>query len=158
MPVAPDDERELVAARLQEFFAGAWRAGDLVRFHTAHKLVLMSHSPVEYRQLGRLVAAAASLPRGQLQDDYTQRFMRTFAVPATRGRHTNVLQHMAGYFTNVLDPAARAELHGAIEDYRLGVVPLTVPVELIRTHTRAHDIPYLAGQWYLELWACRPRL
>ena len=30
----------------------------LVRFHTAHKLILMAHSPEAYRQLGRLVAGA----------------------------------------------------------------------------------------------------
>ena len=36
----------------------------LVRFHTAHKLILMAHSPEAYRRLGRLVAGARGVSRG----------------------------------------------------------------------------------------------
>ena len=37
-------------------------SGGLVEFHTAHKLTLMSHSPSHYREMGRLVAQAGTLP------------------------------------------------------------------------------------------------
>ena len=47
-------------------------------------------------------------------------------------------------------PASRAELQAAIEDYRLGLVPLVVPVTLLRHHVRVHDVAYLAGQVYLD--------
>ena len=33
-----------------------WTVGDLVRFHTSEKLLLLSHDPEGYRQLGRIVA------------------------------------------------------------------------------------------------------
>ena len=56
---------------------------------------------------------------------------------------------MAGYFKKALDAASRAELLAAIEDYRLGLVPLVVPVTLVRHHVRVHDVQYLAGQIYL---------
>ena len=36
--------------------------GGLVRFHTAHKLTVMAHSPSHYQEMGRLVAQAGSLP------------------------------------------------------------------------------------------------
>jgi uncharacterized protein YbgA (DUF1722 family) len=42
-------------------------------------------------------ARKGALPRALL-DTYTAGFMEALAVPATRGRHVNVLQHMAGYF------------------------------------------------------------
>ena len=35
----------------------------LVRFHTAHKLIVLAHSPAAYVQLGRLVARVRALPR-----------------------------------------------------------------------------------------------
>jgi uncharacterized protein YbgA (DUF1722 family) len=57
---------------------------------------------------------------------------------------------MAGYFKTLLDVTSRADLNATIEDYRLGLVPLVVPVTLIRHHVRHHSVSYLAGQTYLE--------
>ena len=76
--------------------------------------------------------------------------MKALAAIATARRHTNVLQHMAGYFKDRLDPASKAELAAAIEDYRLELVPLIVPITLLRHYVRVHDMSYLAGQLYLE--------
>ena len=76
--------------------------------------------------------------------------MQAMAVRATRGRHTNVLQHMAGYLTDHLDRAGRQELAGIIADYRQGLTPLIVPITLVRHHVRRFDIGYLKGQLYLE--------
>ena len=51
---------------------------------------------------------------------YTAGFMDALKLIATQKRHTNVLQHMAGYLKKTLDAGSRAELTAAIEDYRLG--------------------------------------
>jgi uncharacterized protein YbgA (DUF1722 family)/uncharacterized protein YbbK (DUF523 family) len=143
-------ERVFAYARLRELFDGAWTLGSLVRFHTAHKLILMAHAPAAYQTLGRLVARAKSVGRRALEERYTAGFMEALAVPATRRRHVNVLQHMAGYFKDRLDAPSRAELHGAIDDYRRELVPLVVPITLVRHHVRVHGVEYLAGQRYLE--------
>jgi uncharacterized protein YbgA (DUF1722 family) len=69
---------------------------------------------------------------------------------ATRGRNANVLQHAAGHLKKQLDAASRAELAQLIHDYREGLVPLVVPVTLIRHHVRRHGIDSLSGQVFLE--------
>ncbi len=143
-------ERVFAYRRLRGLFASRWTVGSLVRFHTAHKLTLMAHSVTAYRELGRLVAAAKTAKRSDLQDDYTRGFMTALAAIATPRRHTNVLQHMAGYFKKALDEGGKAELQATIEDYRTGLVPLIVPLTLLRHHVRHHDVAYLAGQTYLE--------
>jgi uncharacterized protein YbgA (DUF1722 family)/uncharacterized protein YbbK (DUF523 family) len=143
-------ERVFACQRLRRLFAGRWTAGTLVRFHTAHKLLLMAHSPQAYERLGRLVAQAPSLPRAELRSRYEAEFVRALAAIATPRRHANVLQHMLGYFTTILDDESRRELAGAIEDYRGGLVPLIVPITLFRHHIRRCDVSYLAGQIYLE--------
>jgi uncharacterized protein YbgA (DUF1722 family) len=58
---------------------------------------------------------------------------------------------MAGFLKSVVDVASRRELASLIEEYRIGMVPLIVPVTLIRHHVRVHAIDYLARQSYLEL-------
>lgn len=143
-------ERVFAYWRLRGMFADAWTIADLVRFHTAHKLILMAHSPDAYQQLGRLVARAKSLTKSDLERRYTAAFMAALSVVATRRRHVNALQHMAGYFKDRLDRDSKAELLSAIEDYRRELVPLIVPMTLIRHHVRAQQVEYLAGQLYLE--------
>jgi len=142
-------ERVFAFRRLQDLFESRWAVGDLVRFHSAHKLVLLAHSPRAYTELGRLVAGAKAVDRAALRARYTAGFMDALMVLATPKRHTNVLQHIAGYFKKTLDADSRDELLGAIEDYRVGLVPLIVPVTLLRHHTRAHHVHYLATQVYL---------
>jgi len=143
-------ERVFAYWRLRGLFGRTWHTGALVRFHTAHKLTLLAHSPVAYQQLGRLVARARTVPRGQLRERYTAAFMAALTIIATPRRHANVLQHMAGYFKAVLDRDSKSELAASIDDYRRGLVPLIVPLTLIRHYVRAHDVAYLAGQAYLE--------
>ena len=62
------------------------------------------------------------------------------------GRHTNVLQHMAGYFKDCLDAGSKSELLSAIDDYRRGVVPLTVPLAMLRQYVAAGRLGRKSGQ------------
>ena len=143
-------ERVFAYWRLRGLFASRWTVGDLVRFHTAHKLLVLAHAPERYRRLGRLVAGARGMARRNLEQRYVAGFMDALAELATTRRHTNVLQHMAGYFKDRLDAASKRELAGTIDDYRRGLVPLVVPLTLIRHHARMLDVAYLVGQTYLE--------
>ena len=61
-----------------------------------------------------------------------------------------MLQHVLGFFRDGLDVASRHELAALIEDYRRGLVPLVVPITLVRHHVRRLGVAYLAGQVYLE--------
>jgi uncharacterized protein YbgA (DUF1722 family) len=110
----------------------------------------MAHSPEAYRALGRLVAAVRSIPPAEFRERYARAFMQALALRATRGRNANVLQHMAGHLREGLDAADRAELAGSIHDYRAGLVPLVVPVTLVRHHARRLAVAYLLGQVYLD--------
>jgi uncharacterized protein YbgA (DUF1722 family)/uncharacterized protein YbbK (DUF523 family) len=143
-------ERVFAYARVRRLWTTRWTVGTLVTFHTAHKMQLLAHSTDGYRALGRLVAAAKSLPRAELRERYEADFMAVLAKAATRGRHTNVLQHMLGHLRPSLEDAGKAELLALIDDYRRGLVPLIVPVTLLRHHVNRLGVPYLAGQTYLE--------
>lgn len=142
-------DRVFMYRRLRELFSGRWTIGDLVRFHTAHKLVLMAHSPQAYREIGRLVADAKRVQRAELARRYEDELMAATAKPATRARHTNALQHALGHFKDTLDGASRRELGSVIEDYRHGLVPLIVPLTLLRHHARRLEAHYLLDQQYL---------
>jgi uncharacterized protein YbgA (DUF1722 family)/uncharacterized protein YbbK (DUF523 family) len=141
-------ERVFAYRRLKSLSAGRFSVGRLVAFHAAEKLLLLAHDPEAYRSLGRLVANAKKT-EGAL-DRYRGAFLAAMAKKATRGRHANVLQHMAGYFKDTLGKDEKLELAQTIADYRAGLLPLIVPITLLRHLVRRHRVEYLASQSYLN--------
>ncbi len=139
-------ERVFAYRRLRDLFGSRWTPGRCVAFHTAHELQLLVHSPGAYRALGRLVAGIRKLPRPEFRSRYEQGFMGALELRATRGRNANVLQQMAGQFRMELERSDREELSTAIHDYRKGLVPLVVPLTLIRHHARRLAVESLLGQ------------
>jgi uncharacterized protein YbgA (DUF1722 family)/uncharacterized protein YbbK (DUF523 family) len=125
--------------------------GGLVRFHTAHKLTLMAHSPKHYREMGQLVAQAGTLPWNELVDTYGRQLTEGLKVLATPGRHANTLQHLMGFLKEQLDSADKAELLELIDDYRRGMLPLIVPLTLLQHHLKRHEVPdWVHQQVYLH--------
>jgi uncharacterized protein YbgA (DUF1722 family) len=108
-----------------------------------------AHSPRAYAGLGRLVAAAGPRLAPATLATYGTAFMAALAVRATRGRHVNVLEHLAGFFKRQLTGDERAELAEVIAEYRRGLVPLVVPITLLKHHVRRLNVAYLAEQVYL---------
>ncbi len=143
-------QRVFACYRLNLFWASRWTIRTLQSFHAEHKLVLLSHSPQGTRRLGRLVTQAKDISRQGLRQRYELDFMQIMSAIATPGKHTNVLQHAAGYLKNLLDSEERRELCALIQDYRNGRVPLVAPLTLIRHYLKQFDIPYLAGQAYFN--------
>jgi uncharacterized protein YbbK (DUF523 family) len=124
-------ERVFAAARWQAFTAARPRARDLVAFHAAHKFAILAHSPRDYATLGRLVAGAGARAAGEVVERYGEGFMRALAARATRARHTNVLQHLAGFFKRRLtdDERAASIVSGLAQD---SANPRRVPTAVSR--------------------------
>ncbi len=143
-------ERIFCYRRWRDLVTGGLTRGKLVAFHTAHKLLLLAHSPKHYTELGRLVADAKGLsPRG-LETRYGELFMAGLTVKATAKKHTNVMHHILGYLKRNLDPADKTELLTVIGDYHRGLVPLVVPLTLLQHHLARRNVPYLRDQIYLN--------
>jgi len=143
-------ERLFCYRRWRDLIKSGLRRGALVDFHTRHKFVLLAHSPRHYTELGRLVAGQKKLTPARLADQYGRLFMEALGVHATVAKHTNVLSHIAGFCRKHLGPHGRQELSGVIEDYHQRLVPLIVPITLLRHHIDDNDIQYVGEQWYLN--------
>ena len=144
-------ERVFVYQRWTALLDGPRAPSALVAFHTAHKLMLMAHAPTLYREAGRVVARAGSAAWDEITDAYGRVLMRAVERLTTVRKHTNALQHAAGFLKQVLEDDDREELAGAIERYRTGKTPFTEPLTLLRHHVRKAGGPeWLAGQTYLH--------
>ncbi len=71
----------------------------------------------------------------------------------TRGKHVNArsVQHLMGYLKNELPADDKQELLGVIEEYRQGMVPLFVPMTLLKHHLSRYPVPdWVNQQVYLH--------
>ncbi len=143
-------ERVFAYRRWRDLVAAGLTRGRLVAFHTAHKFQILAHSTKHYTLLGQLVARASSKPAGALEEEYGALFMEALRVKATRGKHANVLQHLLGFFKRDASSEDRAEALSVIDEYRRGLVPLVVPLTLLKHHLRRFDVPYVRDQVYLH--------
>jgi uncharacterized protein YbgA (DUF1722 family) len=109
--------------------------------------------------MGRLVADAGKRDWDELTAEYGSMLMEGLSVRSpersegtgTRGKHVNVLQHLMGYLKNHLSAEDKQELLGLIEDYRQGMVPLIVPLTLLKHHLSRHPVPdWVHQQVYLH--------
>jgi uncharacterized protein YbgA (DUF1722 family) len=81
---------------------------------------------------------------------YQTELLTALKIKATVKKHTNVLQHIAGYFKKQLSPDEKQELQEVISQYHANLVPLIVPITLCNHYIRKYDEKYLRSQWYLN--------
>jgi uncharacterized protein YbgA (DUF1722 family)/uncharacterized protein YbbK (DUF523 family) len=143
-------ERVFSYRRWKDFIASAPTLGGLVEFHTAHKLLMMAHSPDYYRQMGVLVAHGKELAAPELFRRYEELLMKGLTLHATAAKNTNVLQHIMGYFKKELTAEEKAELLEVIRQYHAHLLPLIVPLTLLKHYVRKYDQTYLRNQIYLS--------
>jgi uncharacterized protein YbgA (DUF1722 family)/uncharacterized protein YbbK (DUF523 family) len=129
--------------------AGPTRAR-LVEFWTAHKLLVRAHDEPGYQRLGRLVGSKGKGADAELHTRFEAELFAALARRATTRKHANVLQHAMGHLREHLDAGERAQIAAAVEDYRRGLIPLVVPVTLMRFQIQKHSIAYLQGQLYFD--------
>ncbi len=135
--------------RLQELIAGKFSLGALVQFHTVHKYLILAHSPQHYEALGRLVASGKRFTKDELIAKYGSMFMESLAVKSTSKKNVNVLHHIIGFLRDQLTLLEKDDLLQTINDYHRELVPLIVPITLIRHYVKKYDIAYIKNQVYL---------
>ncbi|HEY5673392.1 MAG TPA: DUF523 and DUF1722 domain-containing protein [Malonomonas sp.] len=136
--------------RWRESLAQGKSAKNLIDYHTRHKYLIMAHSVEVYRQMGKLVATAGDLDVDILYQRYLELLMKGMRLKTTVAKHTNVLQHIFGYFKKQLSGDEKQEVIALIDSYHAMQVPLVVPLTLLNHFVRKYDQPYLKQQVYLN--------
>jgi len=143
-------ERIFAFKRWRDILDEKQSRGNLVDFHTRHKMLILSHGPQHHRVMGKLVARAKEVPLKDLYEEYQKLFMETLRLKTTSKKNANVLSHILGYFKKYLSGDEKQELLEIIDLYRQGTVPLIVPITLVNHYVRKYNQPYLKEQYYLH--------
>lgn len=142
-------QRVFVYHRWQQLCKQGLNVHDLMQFHSRHKLIAMSHDQVLAKNLGRLIAEADGENLDKIAARYFAELMSCLKIVATRANHVNVLQHIQGYLKKKLAKDDKQELTETIDSYRLGHVPLIVPLTLLRHHFRKQPDPFIQNAFYM---------
>ena len=110
----------------------------------------MSHSQKAYFELGRIVAQSGNTGFPRRLSEYGTNFMQALGIKATRKKHVNVLYHITGFFKKSIDKTDKEELTHTISQYNEGIVPLVVPLTLIRHHLLRNPVDWIGDQVYLN--------
>lgn len=122
----------------------------ITEFHARYKYQLMAHNPACYKSLGHLLGNLGKTDPKRIAAHYFSELMKALKKCATRGTHSNVLQHLSGYLKQAIDTQDKQEMQQLIDQYQNGIVPLIVPMTLLKHHFRQHPNPYIARQVYLQ--------
>jgi len=122
----------------------------LVAFHTAHELLLLSHNQAGYRRMGKLIKGVGRVANRELFSAYERELHTAMAMRTTKKKHMSVLRHAVDRLKENLDSRDRKEIALAIADFGHGLLPLIVPLMLLRFHIRKYEATCLAGQIYFD--------
>lgn len=144
-------ERIFTLMRWKEMIRTSPTMGKLVDFHTRHKMLILSHNQQMYSEMGRLVASGGKRPGHEFYQRYAELLMASMKYKSTPRKNSNVLMHAMGYFKQKLSSDEKQEMIQVIDDHRLGLTPLIVPITLLNHYVRKYDQHYLSEQAYLNL-------
>jgi uncharacterized protein YbgA (DUF1722 family) len=141
--------RVFVYHRWQQLLATGLSVTRLQQFHADHKYLVMAHNQAAYKRMGKMLAEVTADEVKVVSCLYMEELMMALQRPASRRQHVNVLQHLLGYLKRNLDSEDKAEMLEVIGQYGDGIVPLIVPITLLRHHFRHHPNDYIERQVYL---------
>jgi uncharacterized protein YbgA (DUF1722 family)/uncharacterized protein YbbK (DUF523 family) len=124
--------------------------GDLVEFHSQHKLLLLAYNQSHYRNCGRIVANHQRLSINQVFDAYETELAHILRkLPRFTGI-INTLQHAFGWISDGLSSEEKVYFLNSIEEYRDERIPLSAVVRLINGAAIRFNNRYLQNQIFLN--------
>jgi len=143
-------QRVFVFKRWRELFESGISWAQLTDFHARHKYIFYSHNQNLGRALGKELSQKITETAEAYAEIYLPKMMQILKITVKRSNHVNVLEHIRGYIKNELKKDDKKELSDCIENYRLGWLPLIVPITLLKHHFMKFPNTYIERSHYLE--------
>jgi uncharacterized protein YbgA (DUF1722 family)/uncharacterized protein YbbK (DUF523 family) len=143
-------QRVYIYSRWKKLMTAQYSFRELNEFHARHKYIYMSHNQTLTRELGSWLAENHKNDMSRVAPQYLSRMMKLLKHVATRKNHVNTLQHIQGYLKKHLKEDDKMELTENIDQYRRGLLPLIVPITLLRHHFRHYPNAYISNSYYMQ--------
>ncbi len=123
---------------------------EIVRFHSENKYLLMAYKQETMRVLGRIVANLDKKDIDELMRDYEKHLSEALSEEPKYTSNINVLMHGLGYFSEKISSSEKAFFLDSLDRYREGRIPLSVPLNVLRSFIIRFQENYLMQQTFFE--------
>lgn len=107
-------------------------ANSLLDFHRRHKLQLRAHDEVTMRRLGTMLSNIKQADLETTAEIYLSNFMAAMKKTVKRPQQANLLYRLQKHLKRLLSEEEKAEVMSLIQQYREGIIPLIVPMTLLK--------------------------
>lgn len=129
----------------------------LLDFHAKAKYILITYNRELANKMERILTDK-NLSVEEKFNSYQILLKLSLKKKPERKRHVNTLYHIVWHFSKKVNPKERNKLLNLIEKFRVGLVDLTVLLEVIRALALKFEDNYLLNQTYLEPFPLELRL
>lgn len=125
----------------------------LVKFQSDNKYLLMAYSQKEQKLLGNIVGNHDKRSIDEIIDDYKNHLGYAFIRIPRFSNYINSLMHILGYFSDKLSVNEKKFILGTFQKYKIGKMPLSVPINLLKSYAIKYEQSYLLEQ---SIWEPYP--
>ncbi len=122
----------------------------LLRFHTENKFLLMGYSQKELRNLGNILANQDKQTLSAVFSEYEKHVHNALSKAPRYTSQINVLDHVFGYVSQDLNDNEKKFYASLLQKFRDGLIPLSVPINLVRSWVIRFEQPYLLPQTFFQ--------
>jgi uncharacterized protein YbgA (DUF1722 family)/uncharacterized protein YbbK (DUF523 family) len=122
----------------------------LIKFQSENKFLLMSYSQKYLKQLGKIVANKEKKSISKLLNEYKDTLSCIYIKGPRCTSNINVLQHAFGYVSKFLQTEEKNFFLTNLTNFKVGRVPLSVPVNLMKSWIIRYNVTYLKNQTFFE--------
>ena len=126
---------------------------ELVKFHSNNKYLLTAYSQTYLKKLGKIVANHEKRSFDNLIEEYRENLGLALENEPKHTNYINSFMHMFGYFSESLTSKEKEFVLDSFEKYREDKLPLSVPVNMLKSYVLRYEKDYLLDQ---SIWSPFP--
>ncbi|WBW95713.1 YbgA family protein [Oceanirhabdus sp. W0125-5] len=119
-------------------------------FHTNNKLLLMSYHAGKLSELGKILGRASKETREETYFDYEDCLVKALSRSSRYKSNINVLNRCLGYFSKDISNDERKFILELINSFKDKRIPLSVPMNVIKSYVIRFNIKNLMNQSFFE--------
>ena len=125
----------------------------LVSFQATNKYMIMSHSQIELKNLGNIVASYKKNNFDEIISEYEKHLKMALENNPTNKTHSNVIMHIFGYFSKEFNQIEKEKFFDLLKEFKEEKITIGKILCEINPIVFRFNNTYLASQTYFLLYS-----
>ncbi|MGH1568151.1 MAG: DUF1722 domain-containing protein [Nitrosopumilus sp.] len=150
--ISENNVREYVFERFEDV-KNSNKIKNLVSFQAMNKYMIMAHDQVELKILGNIVASNKKNQLSSILEEYDRHLRKSFQSEPTVKKHSNVIMHIFGYFSNNFSQQEKERFFELLNKFKGEEITIGEILSEINPIIYRFNNTYLASQTYFLLYS-----